>query len=224
LPTRHAVVAFRTMSTPAWRPIPRFDPGAPESVSEQARARALHRAIMALRWRDRGARAEDRARGRRPHDWHEWMGCPADEYQATGCTCDRIDRSAQKPANVQAQERSRRSRPLGATPSVGPQPITLVRWVQSIDTSPQTPNILGHTHEATCSPTSSTHPQAVTLRREGTGAQGGRCQRRGLRSQKRGRQQRIASRRCCRHRRVHQQARLGFGRVLPRLFGVRVGS
>jgi hypothetical protein len=44
---------------------------------------------MAMRWRDREAREEDRKKRRLPSDWHDWMMCPAEDgHKSTGCTCE----------------------------------------------------------------------------------------------------------------------------------------
>lgn len=80
------------MPTPTWRPPPDtsdLDEDSEEGMLEAASRRNAHRNLMAIRWRDQQARAEDKQSGRLPENWHDWMRCPAPEgYQTRGCTCD----------------------------------------------------------------------------------------------------------------------------------------
>lgn len=77
------------MSTPSWRPMSSTK-GLP--TSQAAKIRSEHRALMAIRWRDRKAREEDHRLKRLPSNWHDWMGCPGKEgYAGPGCTCDSWD-------------------------------------------------------------------------------------------------------------------------------------
>lgn len=81
------------MTTPSWQPMP--DTRA-LTIAEGAQVRSRHRARMAVRWRDKEARASDQAAGRLPKNWHSWMHCPGFDdnkernfgYKGPGCTCN----------------------------------------------------------------------------------------------------------------------------------------
>jgi len=81
------------MATPTWQPMPDTSE---LTIPEAAEVRTLHRALMAVRWRDPEARAEDQAAGLLPRRWHEWMLCAGfDEkkerffgYEGPRCTCN----------------------------------------------------------------------------------------------------------------------------------------
>lgn len=221
------------MGTPSWQPLPYFDPEAAEpSFSDRAKARASHRAIMAMRWRNQEARAEDRKLGRLPYDWHDWMLCPQDTYGASGCACDAGQGKGQHPVVLRQIERERRAKQsaMGARTAQN----ACVQWVQSIDTPSRAPTILDYAQAPPCpdhayirtevgegaSPTT----QDGHIRGNGSAkasSSGGRWK---VRPQKRERHLSVTDRRLARRRWVHQQARIGFGRFLSRLFWVRSGS
>ena len=72
-------------------------------TAEAARIRSSYRARMAIRWRNKAARAEDKRLKRLPANWHDWMHCPSKGtatdplrgYQGPGCTCDSWDQPKQ---------------------------------------------------------------------------------------------------------------------------------
>ncbi len=70
---------------PAWRPMPQT-----EHLPQERGVivRNGHRATMAIRWRCVDAREFDRAQGRLPADWHDWMDCPASAHGGWRCECD----------------------------------------------------------------------------------------------------------------------------------------
>lgn len=214
------------MGTPSWQPLPFFDPETNEPpLVERARARANHRAIMAMRWRNQEARAEDRKLGRLPYDWHEWMGCPHDQYGAKECTCDRDMRNQQHPSVLRQRERAHRAK-LASAPS-GAQDSACVHWVESIDTTridtswhPGT--MPGHdTNSQKSVDVVAGSPALVGPHRPvrdcGPSAISRRGRRRGFRSQERKRLISISARLSARRRWIHQQTRAGFGRYLPRV-------
>lgn len=214
------------MGTPAWQPLPYFDPEATEPpISERATARAHHRAIMALRWRNLEARAEDRKLGRLPYGWHDWMGCPRDTYNSPGCTCDTICKNEQHPSEIRQRERDMRARLNAPTARAPETPGMCVQWVQSIDTPTHQTTITPHARSLVDrSPANQLVPpqgdesDQGCVREDGSAPasrSGGRWK---IRSKKRGRHLSIPERRFARRRWIYQQARAGFGRILPRLF------
>jgi hypothetical protein len=147
------------MTVPAWRPMPKTeeDPSE-EGYRKGALIRARHRTLMALRWRSKEARDEDKKARRLPDDWHEWMGCPGVDqgYGSPPCTCDQ--KLSTHPRAVRERERETRKR-LSAElkfsfkerklakeegrelVAAGVQPLAGVVWVKTIDTASSAPTI-----------------------------------------------------------------------------------
>lgn len=99
------------MTVPAWRPMPSTEENQSEDGYRQgALIRARHRTLMALRWRCKDARDEDKKLRRLPEDWHEWMGCPGVDqgYGSPACTCDQ--KLCQHPREVRTRERELRKK------------------------------------------------------------------------------------------------------------------
>ena len=125
--------------------------------------RARHRAMMALRWRDLEARADDKAHGRLPIDWHAWMGCPAydplqkphDGYKQGGCICDvplrnspkqqREDTRAQRAMLIAHLRRPDAADRLSSGPRQGSALPVGVEWVETIDSTPESVILNPHT-------------------------------------------------------------------------------
>jgi hypothetical protein len=140
------------MPVPAWRPMPKTveDPSEP-GYAEGSRIRAAHRTLMALRWRSKEARDEDRKARRLPDDWHDWMNCPGVDqgYATQACTCDKP--LCQHPRELVKRERDLRKKLSEelrfsfkdrqradlegrkiATNDI--KPFSAVLWVKTIDT------------------------------------------------------------------------------------------
>ena len=147
------------MAVPAWRPMPKTeeDESLPE-YREGARIRAKHRTLMALRWRNKEARSEDKKLKRLPEDWHEWMNCPGVDqgYGTQLCTCDQP--LNQHPRELVIKERCLRKVLAGELKFTFKErktaiaegrnivvndadPLVKVQWVKTIDTAGCAPNI-----------------------------------------------------------------------------------
>ena len=148
------------MPLPAWRPMPKTEEDASlPGYREGALIRARHRVLMAIRWRNKEARDEDKKLKRLPEDWHEWMGCPAVDqgYGSPPCTCDL--RQSSHPREEEKRERALREK-LGkelkfsfkdrkqaalegrSIATEEPRPLSKILWVKTIDTGGSAPNIL----------------------------------------------------------------------------------
>lgn len=80
-----------------WEPMPETEELTLQSPKQAASVRAAYRRRMALRWRSIAARREDKAAGRLPAEWHDWMGCPGYEgYGGPLCTCDSWGKCARR--------------------------------------------------------------------------------------------------------------------------------
>ena len=147
------------MSVPAWRPMPKTeeDDSLPE-YRQGALMRARHRVLMAIRWRSKEARDEDKRLRRLPEDWHEWMGCPGVDqgYGSPPCTCDQ--KVSSHPSAVMQRERQLRKRLSGELKfsfkernqaalegrtivTEEARPLVKVVWVKTIDTAGCAPTI-----------------------------------------------------------------------------------
>jgi hypothetical protein len=129
-------------------PVTSDDEASPEYAAG-AHRRAEHRRLMAVRWRNIDARKDDRAKSRLPQDWHDWMGCPAnDGYATRGCVCDlwaERGKRVNSPVHQRDQERLVRStlmaelrvpikeRMAGKQPEAAPPEVSMSLWVKTVD-------------------------------------------------------------------------------------------
>lgn len=134
-----------TVGTIPWEPMPETIEDEDDRAGYRAGAqvRARHRQRMAMRWRDKAARAEDKSKRRLPMDWHDWMMCQAEDgYASRWCTCD--SPATNSPRDVAQRERQVRAalerellipikeRLRGVVPVEVPEPVA-VEWVKTID-------------------------------------------------------------------------------------------
>jgi hypothetical protein len=140
------------MPLPDWRPMPTTDG---LSLKDAAIVRSRHRNLMSLRWRSRELRAEDRAQGRLPANWHDWMMCPADDgYGSRGCTCDQAlnqhprevrKRVHAERAQVSLLQRSQpRQRATTRRPRSGRRECVFTVWLPVIDSGGERRMVTSH--------------------------------------------------------------------------------
>lgn len=115
------------MSPIPWQPMPETEHLEDTAPREAAQIRARYRNQMALRWRTRQARDEDRRAGRLPQDWHDWMGCPGYEgYNGPCCTCDTWGTAKQARAEQLARRAPSNRGQQRTTPSATPERIAIL--------------------------------------------------------------------------------------------------